>query len=106
MPNRTEQFIIDMAEDFFPPLSLRSDFTSSRLALLKNNTTCPVLTILAERKFGEWRRADAFPFWIDGDSTNETLSNVALARRNRRFGMRRPNKPEHLRKVILRGKAG
>ena len=88
----TEQFIEEIVKEYLPPLSLRSNFTSSRLAILKDHTTKPVLTLLAEKKFGEWNRDDAFPFWIDGDPTNETLSNVALAQRAKSFRLR--PKPE------------
>ena len=77
----TEAFLSDLVVDFLEPLSTtRSSYTSSRIAVLRDGSTCPVLTLLAARKFGTWER-EFFPFWVDGDSTNETLENVDLAQR-------------------------
>jgi len=77
----TEEFVLELAEGFLEPLSRsHPPHTISRIALLKDGTTRPVLRLLAERKFGPLSR-DALPFWIDGDPNNETLANVALAQK-------------------------
>lgn len=82
MSNRTEQFVLDLAaKGFVDPLTKRSAFKMTRLAVLTDGTTKPVLDILAERRFTTWDE-DQFPFWIDGDMTNETLVNVGLATRS------------------------
>jgi len=79
----TERFVMDLTTDFLEPLSpWGSPYTASRLAVLPDRSTIPVLRLLALKKFGSWA-ADEFPFWIDGDPSNETLENVALARRER-----------------------
>jgi hypothetical protein len=52
----------------------------------------PVLLLLAERKFREWDD-EHFPFWLDGDRTNETLSNVGLALRAPRSPRKRRRAP-------------
>ena len=82
---KTDTYILTISSGFIPPVSPgRTNFTTSRLAILSDNSTRPVLSLLAERKFGKWKRTEAFPFWIDGDPHNETLDNVALAQRERR----------------------
>jgi len=88
----TESFIGDIATGgLLEPVGRRSPFTMSRIAILADGTMKPVLTLLAERKFGTWDTASRFPFWIDGDRTNETLENVDLATRpaSRASGRRR-----------------
>jgi hypothetical protein len=78
---KTELFVEEIAAGgFTEPVGRRSSFTSSRLAILADGTTKPVLLILAERQFKPWE-PERFPFWIDGDRTNETLPNVGLATR-------------------------
>jgi len=76
----TEQFLHEIALSFIEPIGKRSAYTASRLAVLKDGSTRPVLLLLAERKFGTWPE-EKFPFWLDGDRTNETLENVDLATR-------------------------
>jgi hypothetical protein len=78
MPSRTEPFVLDLVKEFLEPLTRRSAFKMSRLAVLVDGSTIPVLDLLAKKKFGTWEE-DQFPFWVDGDRTNETLSNVGLA---------------------------
>lgn len=80
---QTEPFVSQLAVDFIDPLVEHSPYTTSRIAVLKDGTPCSVLQLLAERKFGAVPEGH-FPFWIDGDSRNETLSNVALAEREAR----------------------
>jgi hypothetical protein len=77
----TEKFILELATGgFAEPVGRRSSYTCSRLAILADGTPKPVLLLLAERKFATWD-SDRFPFWIDGDRTNEVFSNVGLATR-------------------------
>jgi len=77
----TESFVLASAVDFLEPLSSRkSPYTQSRIAIFQDRTTLPVLHLLAVRRFGSWPEK-FFPFWVDGDPTNETLENVALAER-------------------------
>jgi hypothetical protein len=73
---RTEQFL--ESYELLPPVSKRRAYTMSRLAVLKDGTTMPVLRILAREKFEEWDEKEVFPFWVDRDWTNETLENVGL----------------------------
>lgn len=84
MKAQTEPFVLELAQEFIDPLSPnRSPFTLTRLVLLKEGgLVYPVLRLLAIRKFGRWP-ADSFPFWLDGDPSNETLDNVALAAREK-----------------------
>jgi hypothetical protein len=82
----TEPFVEELAKGgFLPPIGHRSPYTTSRLAVLADGTTAPVLQILALRKYEKWPE-DRFPFWIDGAYENETLANVALATRASRRG--------------------
>ena len=75
----TEQFIIDLAVGgFLEPVGRKTTYVSSRLAVLSDGTTSPVLHLLALAKFATWPE-DRFPFWIDGNRRNEMLSNVELA---------------------------
>jgi len=77
----TEPFVLQLADSFIDPISFqRAPHTISRLAVLKDRTTAPVLHLLAIRKFQKWS-GDFFPFWVDGNPENETLQNVALAPR-------------------------
>lgn len=79
---RTEQFVLDLAaKGFIEPLSKRSAFKMTRLAVLEDGSTVPVLELLARRRFPQGWAEEQFPFWIDGDRTNETLGNVGLATR-------------------------
>jgi hypothetical protein len=76
----TEQFLVKMVLRFLEPVGKRSVYTASRLAVLPDGTTVPVLFLLAKQKFGTWPE-EQFPFWKDGDRTNEMLGNVELATR-------------------------
>ncbi len=78
----TEQYVVEHCVGFMEPVAPRTPFTVSRLAILPDRTTCPVLLMLARKKFGEIPK-DQFPFWLDGDYTNETFGNVALAPKER-----------------------
>jgi hypothetical protein len=79
----TEQFVIDLAVGGFAPQVGKSRRSPSRLAILADRTTMPVLQILAEARFGKnYRREYQFPRWKDGDLTNEMLSNVELIERD------------------------
>lgn len=81
MAYKSEDFVLLLAVGgFVEPVGRRASYTSSRLAILSDGTTKPVLLLLAERKYGTWE-AERFPFWIDGDRTNEILSNISLATR-------------------------
>jgi hypothetical protein len=78
---RTEQFVLDEAREFLEPLTRRSIYRRSRLAVLRaDGSTMPVIELLAVAKFKHWEE-EQFPFWIDGDYRNETLANVGLATR-------------------------
>jgi hypothetical protein len=61
-------------------------FTSSRLAVI-DGSPVPVLRQLASEKFGipvDHFPQGMFPFWADGDPTNETRENVELAFREKK----------------------
>jgi hypothetical protein len=60
------------------PMSRRSQWTKSRLVVLEDGTTMPVLQVLAREKFGTWDEKEKRPFWKDKDWTNETVDNVEL----------------------------
>jgi hypothetical protein len=87
----TEQFLLDAAREFLEPVGKRSAYTASRLAVMPDGSTEPVLLLLAKQKFGTWAE-NQFPFWIDGDLRNEVLSNVDLATRPARKESVRPIK--------------
>jgi hypothetical protein len=75
----TEAFLLSEAVDFHPPLGRKAlPHLRSRLLVKPDRTTIPVLTRLAEEKFGVVPEG-FFPFWLDGDPSNETLENVELA---------------------------
>jgi len=61
-----------------PPVSKRRAYTMSRLAVVADGTTVPVLRLLAREKLGEWDDLTHFPYWKDKDYHNETFTNVAL----------------------------
>jgi len=84
---RTAEEVTAQAASFLLPLgNVWFAYTSSRVAVLKDGSTKPVLTLLAELRFPDWAASPALlrrqaPFWKDGDLTNETLENVDLADR-------------------------
>jgi len=80
----TSGYIIDLAKGgFLMPLTRgRSRFTKSRLMVLAEGKSMPVLLVLAEAKFRKWDEQVEYPFWVDGDWTNETLANVSLAKKS------------------------
>ena len=100
----TDPSVSDIAVDFIDPISEKPSFIQSRLAILPNGTCIPVLTFLAERKFGSWDRATAFPFWIDGDPSNETSENIALAKREPQerhtYGLSGPSYQKQYREAL------
>lgn len=55
-----------------------SAYSKSRLAVLEDLTTMPVLHVLAREKYGEWDEHLFRPGWVDGNWKNEVLDNVAL----------------------------
>ena len=77
---KTEQFILDLAVGgFCEPLSSKSASRASRLVVLADGTTAPVLLLLARRAFAKsFDEELQIPVWKDGDRTNETLANVSL----------------------------
>lgn len=79
---RTEPFLLELARDFVEPLTERNAFRASRLAVLHDGTTKPVLDILAAKRYPEGWDEDQFPFWVDGNRRNEMLENVGLATRS------------------------
>jgi hypothetical protein len=80
----TEPFVLDLAVGgFLEPLAVRTPYTASRLAVLADGVPTPVLGLLAKIAYGDFS-SDLFPFWADGDPSNETLENVALAQRTRK----------------------
>lgn len=69
------------------PVALgKTPYTTSRLAVLPERLPVPILLHLAEKKFGrrpeEWKPAGLFPFWIDGNPSNEVPENIAVAIRH------------------------
>ena len=60
------------------PVTKRRRYVTSRLAVMTDGTTVPVLRLLARERFGEWDEKAFFPFWTDGDWRNETFVNVEL----------------------------
>jgi hypothetical protein len=75
----TEPFLLEQAREFLEPLTARSDFKKSRIAVMHDGTTAPVLDVLARRKYATGWEEDQFPFWVDGNYRNEMLANVGLA---------------------------
>lgn len=60
------------------PLSYRKQWTASRLVLMDDGTTTPLLTLLAEAKFGPWDPKTHIAVWTDKNCTNESPDNVSL----------------------------
>lgn len=81
------QGVNDIVE-YLEPLTQRSDFRRSRLAVLRDGTTIPVLDLLARAKFKSWEE-EQFPFWLDGNYLNESSSNVGLATKSSNGGAQR-----------------
>lgn len=81
----------------------RTKFTRSRLAILSDGTTLPVLLLLSFRKYGkapqEWEPSGLFPFWLDGDYKNETLENIELAVRPPKQYRRRELGPQRRKEL-------
>lgn len=77
----TAPSLLAQAKEFVEPLTRRSVYRRSRLAILNDGTTMPVLELLAREKFMKWEE-DQFPFWVDGDYHHEVPENVGLATRS------------------------
>jgi hypothetical protein len=60
----------------------RRKWTWSRLVVQPDGTTVTLLALFALERYGPWNSEKTYPIWIDGDSKNETLQNVALAERD------------------------
>src|SRR6266576_3101139 len=60
------------------PLSYRKQWTASRLVVLGDGTTTPLLALLAEAKYGPWDGKRYMAVWKDKNCTNESIDNVAL----------------------------
>jgi hypothetical protein len=74
----TDPTVLATAKSFTEPIGKKSPYKTSRLMVLEDGTTMPVLTFLAKAKFTSWDE-DQFPFWIDGNYKNEIPENVGLA---------------------------
>lgn len=51
----------------------------SRIGVMPGGATVPVLTLLAQTKYGQYDPSVFTPVWRDGDLLNETWENVGLA---------------------------
>lgn len=80
---RIEPRLLELVTTFSEPITVarRLSFTTSRVALLHCGTPMPVLELLAQLKFPTYDPRFFFPFWVDGDPSNEVLSNVDLAKK-------------------------
>jgi hypothetical protein len=74
------------------PPTTRLTWTNSRLVLLDNGVTMPLLHIIAEHNFGPWDPYEFYPVWCDRDWTNESLDNVRLIRKPNPRSKRQVNK--------------
>jgi len=81
---RTSGYVMDLQKGgFLMPLTRgRSRFMKSRLVVLDGGKSMPVLLVLAEAKFRKWDELIEYPYWADGDWTNETLANVSIAKKS------------------------
>lgn len=61
------------------PLTRKNSRVASRIAVLKDGRTVPVLRLFAAHLKGGSVPQDAVPYWLDGDYENEELSNVGFA---------------------------
>src|SRR5258705_3230516 len=61
-----------------PPSDKRQTWMLSRLVILPDGSTMPVLLYLARLKFETWNGDTHKPYWVDADWTNEMLDNVEL----------------------------
>jgi hypothetical protein len=94
-----EPRLLAEAAEFVEPVKPgRTPHTHSRLVILKDGTFRPVLLTLADWKFGAWDRNEHFPFWVDGDPSNETLANVDLAIRLRNAKLGIPGGPGYAKR--------
>jgi hypothetical protein len=64
------------------PPTQRYTWTNSRLVLRPDNSTIPLLHVIAEHVFGPWDPREYFPTWKDMDWTNESLDNVQLVQKS------------------------
>jgi hypothetical protein len=86
---RTDLNVLRLATTFIEPLTeLVSGEVRSRLMVMANGDTLPVLHQLARQKFKRWEK-DQQPIWVDGDHHNETEENVALRERTVQRRVRR-----------------
>src|SRR5262245_9893192 len=81
--------------ELLPAIHNRLLWTRSRLVKLDDNTTTPLLQLLAEHKFIAWDPLTHYPVWVDRDYTNESLENVQLTLfrqgKNRRTNLNIPH---------------
>lgn len=54
---------------YLPSLTAKTPYTDSRLAVLSDGTTIPVLVLLAQQRYGSIPKGQ-FPFWLDKDPTD------------------------------------
>lgn len=60
-----------------PPVTTRGRWAVSRHVVFLDEVI-PVLSLIALCRFGPWGK-DRKPYWLDGEWTNESLSNVGLS---------------------------
>jgi hypothetical protein len=78
----TEDFVLELAVGGFVEISgKKHPSRASRLAILADGTTAPVLLLLGRKRYVKITREQVL-YWIDGDPSNETLANVGLATRS------------------------
>jgi len=62
------------------PPTTRLGWTNSRLVVLQDGSTMPVLQIIAEAH-EPWDPSEFYPVWADKDWTNESFDNIKLIRK-------------------------
>ena len=106
-PISTEPWLIETAVRFLQPIGLKARHMRSRLAVLPDGTTSPVLLLLAKAKFLTGAiDAEFVPVWEDGDPRNETFDNVVLLPRGEATGVIRGKRGSRRIKLPTRSKLG
>jgi hypothetical protein len=74
------------------PLSPRISWVNSRLVVLDNGSTIPLLHVIAEAAHGFWDPNEQYPVWADKHWTNESFDNTKLISKPTPRGKRPANK--------------
>jgi len=79
----TDPKVLELIGDrkILDPPSPRISWTNSRLVVLDNGSTIPLLHVIAEAAHGFWDPNEVYPVWDDKNWTNESFTNTKLIRK-------------------------